>query len=238
MNHSMMDELEDAWHELDDDPAVRVIVNTGEGKSVPDRPRRRRAESRQGRNDRAVAPHRDAELRFTAWHYKIWKPVIAAVNGTVAGGGLHFVADADIVIAASDATFFDTHVSLGQVTVVRGDRADRQDGVGADHAHGVGRALRAHLGGSARTQLGMISQIVDPPEQSARGGAGAGGEDGQELARGDAGHQEARCGARWRWASATRRCAGTQQMVGCGATPTRRKARSPSPRSVIPDGPS
>ena len=33
MNHSMMDELEAAWHELDDDPAVRVIVNTGEGKA-------------------------------------------------------------------------------------------------------------------------------------------------------------------------------------------------------------
>ena len=27
----MFDELERAWHELDDDPAVRVIVNTGEG---------------------------------------------------------------------------------------------------------------------------------------------------------------------------------------------------------------
>ena len=30
-------------------------------------------------------------------------PVIAAVNGTCAGGGLHFVADADIVIAGNIA---------------------------------------------------------------------------------------------------------------------------------------
>ena len=57
MNHSMMDELEAAWHELDDDPAVRVIVNTGEGEDVPDRPRHRRAESRPRRTARAVAPH-------------------------------------------------------------------------------------------------------------------------------------------------------------------------------------
>ena len=57
-----------------------------------------------------------AELRLTAWHNQVWKPVIAAVNGVCAGGGLHFVADADIVIAASDATFLDPHVSLGQVT--------------------------------------------------------------------------------------------------------------------------
>ena len=42
--------------------------------------------------------------------------MIAAVNGVCAGGGLHFVADADIVIASSDATFLDPHVSVGQVT--------------------------------------------------------------------------------------------------------------------------
>src|SRR3712207_8557336 len=42
--------------------------------------------------------------KLTSWHNEIWKPVIAAVNGVCAGGGLHFVADADIVIASSDAT--------------------------------------------------------------------------------------------------------------------------------------
>src|ERR1700678_4140128 len=57
-----------------------------------------------------------AELRLTAWHNQVWKPVIAAVNGVCAGGGLHFVADADIVIASADATFLDPHVSVGQVT--------------------------------------------------------------------------------------------------------------------------
>src|SRR5919197_1019402 len=56
------------------------------------------------------------ELRLTAWHNRVWKPVIAAVNGVCAGGGLHFVADADIVIATANATFVDPHVSLGQVS--------------------------------------------------------------------------------------------------------------------------
>src|SRR6201999_2024926 len=54
------------------------------------------------------------ELRFTAWHNDVWKPVIAAVNGICAGGGLHFVADADVVIASADAQFLDPHVSGGQ----------------------------------------------------------------------------------------------------------------------------
>ena len=53
------------------------------------------------------------DIHFTAWHQGVTKPVICAVNGLCAGGGFHFVADADIVIAASDAQFFDPHVSVG-----------------------------------------------------------------------------------------------------------------------------
>ena len=33
MNNQMRDELADAWKELDGDPAVRVIVHTGEGRA-------------------------------------------------------------------------------------------------------------------------------------------------------------------------------------------------------------
>ena len=59
---------------------------------------------------------RDSALRLTGWHNGVSTPVIAAVNGVCAGGGLHFVADADIVIAAAHATFLDPHVSIGQVS--------------------------------------------------------------------------------------------------------------------------
>jgi enoyl-CoA hydratase/carnithine racemase len=38
------------------------------------------------------------------------------VNGVCAGGGLHFVADADVVLMASTATMLDPHVSIGQVS--------------------------------------------------------------------------------------------------------------------------
>jgi enoyl-CoA hydratase/carnithine racemase len=115
MNAVMLDELEEAWRELNEDPAVRVIVNTGEGDAFqtgldvvqlsrdPDALR-----TQSGRTRRA-------ELRLTGWHNDVWKPVITAVNGICAGGGLHFVADADIVMASSSASFLDTHVSVGQV---------------------------------------------------------------------------------------------------------------------------
>ena len=104
MNAEMMEELERAWRELDDDPDVRVIVNTGEGHAfqtgldVAQLARDPDALREQSRRTKRF------ELRFTSWHNDVWKPVIAAVNGVCAGGGLHFVADADIVIVSSDAT--------------------------------------------------------------------------------------------------------------------------------------
>jgi enoyl-CoA hydratase/carnithine racemase len=163
MNAQMMQELEHAWRDLDADADVRVIVNTGNGRAfqtgldVAALSRDKEAMTEQSRRTR------DAELRFTAWHNQVWTPVIAAVNGSCAGGGLHFVADADVVIAASDATFLDPHVSLGQ--------AMSYEGVGLSHKMAFEPIMRMALAGrsermsAARArQLGMISQVVDPPD--------------------------------------------------------------------------
>ena len=164
MDAQMLDELEAAWLELDRDPSVRVIVNTGAGRSfqtgldvvqLARQPEALRKQS--GRTRRS-------ELKMTAWHNRVWKPVICAVNGTCAGGGLHFVADADVVLAASDATFLDPHVSVGQVTAFEAIGLARKMPFEAVMRMALlGRherlsAQRAHA-------LGMVSQVVDPPEQ-------------------------------------------------------------------------
>ena len=163
MDSVMFDELERAWIELDDDPSVRVIVNTGEGRAF-----QTGVDVVQLAKDRdALREHsrrtRDATLRFTSWHCQVWKPVIAAVNGTCAGGGLHFVADADIVIAASDATFVDPHVSLGQVVAYEGITLARKSPMEPVlRAALVGRHERVD---AARAyQLGIVSDVVDPPD--------------------------------------------------------------------------
>jgi enoyl-CoA hydratase len=162
MDATMFAELEQAWLELDADRDVRVIVTAGNGPNF-----HTGVDVKQIARDRDALRKfsrqtRDAELRFTAWHLGIHKPVIAAVNGTCAGGGLHFVADADIVIAASDATFLDPHVSVGQVVAYEGIALARKSPMETILRMAlVGRseritAARAH-------QLGIISQIVDPP---------------------------------------------------------------------------
>ncbi|HEY1829322.1 MAG TPA: enoyl-CoA hydratase/isomerase family protein, partial [Acidimicrobiales bacterium] len=164
MDAVMLDELEVAWHELDEDSAVRVIVNTGQGDVFqtgldvvqlsrdPDALRKQSGRTRR------------AELRLTSWQNNVWKPVIAAVNGICAGGGLHFVADADIVLAASNAQFMDTHVSVGQVAAYELiGLARRMPFEAVLRMALVGRQER--MSAQRALELGMVSQVVDPPER-------------------------------------------------------------------------
>jgi enoyl-CoA hydratase/carnithine racemase len=165
----MFVELEDAWGRLEIDEDVRVIVNTGNGRSfqtgldvrqLASNPEALRASSRQTR---------DFQLRMTGWHCGVTKPIIAAVNGTCAGGGLHFVADADVVIAADTATFVDPHVSVGQVSAFEtiGLLKKAPMGVVARMAL-MGRHERVDA--DRARQLGIVSEVVPADRLRARAG--------------------------------------------------------------------
>jgi enoyl-CoA hydratase/carnithine racemase len=52
------------------------------------------------------------------FHHKVWKPVVAAVHGLCAGGAQYFLNEADIIIAADDAEFFDPHANGGIVSAL------------------------------------------------------------------------------------------------------------------------
>jgi enoyl-CoA hydratase/carnithine racemase len=164
LDGQMFVELERAWAELDADPGVRVIVNTGHGAAFQTGLDVRQLATEPDALRRASRQTRDAELRLTAWHCQVSKPVIAAVNGVCAGGGLHFVADADIVIAGSNATFLDPHVSVGQVSVyetvalVRKSPMEAIVRMALTGRHERITAARAH-------SLGIVSEVVDPPER-------------------------------------------------------------------------
>ena len=164
MTAAMRDEFAVAWKELDADPDVRVIVHTGNGRAF-----------QTGVDVTEIATdgqgfqrYRDSmenfDVHFTAWHQHVWKPVICAVNGICAGGGFHWVADSDIVIAASDAQFFDPHVSIGQVVAIEAiGLIRRMPAEAVMRMAFVGKYER--MNAQRAYELGMISQIVDPPEQ-------------------------------------------------------------------------
>jgi enoyl-CoA hydratase/carnithine racemase len=166
-NGRMAAELQRAWHELDVDDEVRVIVNTGRGRAFQTGVDMKEVAAAGGEAnlaaDRGVEPSPDGWVGhgWTAISNRVWKPVICAVNGICAGGAFHFVGDADIVVASSAATFTDPHVSVGQPTAMEPlgllgripfEAIMRMVLVGRFERMSAGRAL----------ELGLVSQVIDP----------------------------------------------------------------------------
>lgn len=165
----MLDELEAAWAELDADRDVRVIVNTANGKAfctgmdVVQVARDKAAMRKHSRRTRA------AELKISSWHCEVWKPVIAAVNGVCAGGGLHLVADADIVIAADEASFVDPHVSVGQAVAYEAItllRKSPMEAITRMTLSGRGERISAQRA----YELGILSEVVPADQLRATAG--------------------------------------------------------------------
>ena len=164
MNSAMRDEFADAWIQLDSDPEVRVIVHTGEGRAFQTGVDVSELASDGVGMERYRESVENWDLHFTAWHQRVWKPVITAVNGICAGGGFHWVADADIVIAAADAQFFDPHVSVGQAVTMEAIGLLRKMPVEAVMRMAfMGRYER--MSAERALEVGMISEVVDPPER-------------------------------------------------------------------------
>lgn len=101
-------------------------------------------------------------------HHRVWKPVVAAVHGMVAGGAQYFLNEADIIIAADDAEFFDPHAN--------GEIVSALEPIGM-LARGVplGDVLRWALMGTeeritAQTalRLGLVTEVVDRCDLRAR----------------------------------------------------------------------
>jgi enoyl-CoA hydratase/carnithine racemase len=164
MNAGMREEFGRAWLELDTDPEVRVIVHTGNGRAFQTGVDVTEIATDGVGMQRYQESMEKFDIHFTAWHQGVRKPVITAVNGICCGGGFHWIADADIVIAGSDAQFFDPHVSIGQVVSL--------EAIGLMRKMPVEAVMRMALVGkhermsAARAyELGMLSEVVDPPER-------------------------------------------------------------------------
>lgn len=148
-------DLAAAWGRARDDDAIRTVVFTGAG-------------------ERAFCTGMDmseADDLFDVTtipavgplENQMWKPVIVAVNGVCAGAGLHFVAEADIALAASHATFVDPHVTVGQVAAFEPILLSRCMPFGAvSRMCMLGRAER--IDALTAKSLGLVSEVVDGAE--------------------------------------------------------------------------
>ncbi len=155
-------ELERLWAELAHDGGLRCVVVTGEGRgfcSGADM-------SDLAAERRPNGPSVHEELSFVpGWQLDV--PVVVGVNGVCAGGGLHFVADADIVVAAASATFLDPHLYVGQVSGIEPPSlALRLPLPVISRLTLLGRAGR--MSASDALAAGMVSEVVADAELEAR----------------------------------------------------------------------
>jgi enoyl-CoA hydratase/carnithine racemase len=137
VNSVMSRELPLLWNTFEHDASARVGIVTGAGgkafctgADMADLP--------QMLNDSRGAALPES-IRWTPLQNEIWKPVICAVNGLVMGGGLHFVAECDVVIASDTAELADPHVSVGLVSAIESIALARRAPTGS--------VLRLALGG-------------------------------------------------------------------------------------------
>jgi enoyl-CoA hydratase/carnithine racemase len=161
MDGAMLARLPGVWRELDADPAIGAIVVTGTGTTFQTGLDMTALARDPASLREATRLTSEMRLELTGRHAGIRTPVIAAVNGVCAGGGLHFVVDADIVIAATTATFLDPHVSVGQVSAL--------EAIGLSSRIAAPVAARLVLAGrherltaSRALQIGLVSEVVEP----------------------------------------------------------------------------
>lgn len=160
-NEQMLDEMAEVWDHVQASDDVRAVIITGAGEKA----------FCTG-IDRTTIPedwdfdpytYEDPGKRFSPKSRNVWKPVIAAVNGIACGGAFYLLGECDILIASSNATFFDPHVTWGMTA--------SYESIMLLSRLPLGDVLRVALMGNyermsaARAaDLGMVSQVVEPEE--------------------------------------------------------------------------
>lgn len=164
MNAELVSELGEALTQINADRDCRVVILTGAGrgfcagldlKGYGDDP--------QARADNPVMTGLDRQREIAALAlqlHQLRQPVIAAVNGPAAGGGLALVCASDVRIAADPAIFAVSFIRAGYSACDIGVSWLLPRIVGAGHAHELmltGRRFDA----AEALRIGLVTDVVE-----------------------------------------------------------------------------
>jgi enoyl-CoA hydratase len=120
MNLQMLDDLYALYGALEKDDQVRVLILTGSGRgfcSGADLKDKRLMSEESLKKFASAALHLEhIQNRYSGvitGMRRLPQPVIAAVNGPAAGGGMCLALAADIIIAGPSATFIPSFINIG-----------------------------------------------------------------------------------------------------------------------------
>jgi enoyl-CoA hydratase len=116
LSPEMLCMMADAWREIDTDPGVRCAILTGAGGTFcSGADLKAMAAGNQGSEEWQHRFAEDPDLHWKALlrHYRLSKPLIAAVEGFAVAGGTEILQATDIRVAAETAIFGVTEVTRG-----------------------------------------------------------------------------------------------------------------------------
>jgi E-phenylitaconyl-CoA hydratase len=115
-NEQMAGELATVWEHVRDNDDIRVGVLRANG----DRAFCTGIDVAEGTwwTHRPIFNQEDPGAFLGPKAHNVWKPVIAALHGMVAGGAMYFVNECDFAICSESAVFFDPHANSGVVSAL------------------------------------------------------------------------------------------------------------------------
>jgi enoyl-CoA hydratase/carnithine racemase len=164
VNQRLKDELRECWKRVKADPDIWVAIVTGAGAAFSSG-----ADVESLATGGFTRPNRWTELARiegiidlpTPRRQRVYKPVIAAVNGVVAGVSLDLVSEADIPIASDTAYFVDPHVSIGYVSSHEMVNMARRVPVAVALRMGL-LGSRERMSAQRAYEVGLITEVVRP----------------------------------------------------------------------------
>jgi enoyl-CoA hydratase len=115
LSAEMLGRMVDAWEMIDADPEVRVAILTGAGGHFCAGADLKTMFANDPSDEWTKRFSTDADLAWKALlrHYRLSKPLLAAVEGYAVAGGTEILQSTDVRIAGESATFGITEVTRG-----------------------------------------------------------------------------------------------------------------------------
>ena len=163
-NQDTLDDFAALWRRCRLDDEIRVVVLQANGERAfstgVDRTAGRFRHPNPFSED-------DPGQSLGAKQNRVWKPLICAVHGMVAGGAFYWLNESDVLIAAEGTEFFDPHTTYGMASAL--------EPIGMLRRMPFGEVMRIALFGlderlSARRayEIGLVSEVVPPGELRGR----------------------------------------------------------------------